>query len=72
MAMVLNFACKSNEDARVLQEKVHRGLRGSIGYRHDEVILCELEDNKFSVIVGENNSSDLAIDVSVEDFHSLF
>lgn len=63
MAFVLNIKCTSNEEMLKLREKVHLGLRGSPAYRNSEIMVCDLQDDAFTLIVGNNNDNDVEYDV---------
>lgn len=64
MAFVLNVKCTSNEEMIKLREIVHLSLVGSPAYINSEIAVCDLQDDAFTLIVGNNNDHDVEYDVN--------
>ena len=63
MAVVFNIKCKSVEDMTALREKMHLGLVGSPAYVNSEIIISDLQDDAFTLIVGNGNEHDVEYDM---------
>lgn len=63
MAVVFNIKCKSEEETIELRSKIHLGLKGSPAYKYSELAVCDLQDDAFTLIVGNNNDHDIEFDL---------
>ena len=63
MSVSINIKCTSPEEMFKLREKFHLGLVGSPGYINNEIAICDLQDDAFTLIVGNCNGEDVDYDV---------
>lgn len=63
MSVSINFKCTSPEEMQALRDKMHRGLVGSPAYISNEIALCDLQDDAFTIIIGNNNDNNVDFDV---------
>lgn len=63
MAVVINIKCKSTNEMKELREKIHLGLVGSPAYINSEIAVCDLQDDAFTLIVGNSNDNDIEYDL---------
>lgn len=67
--MSIQITFKHNDHAAMMQQqtKMHNALVGSPAYINSEIILCENPNDptEFSLIVGENNDSNIQMDIDL-------
>lgn len=67
--MSIQITFKHNDHAAMMQQqtKMHNALVGSPAYINSEIILCENPNDptEFSLIVGENNDSNVQMDIDL-------
>lgn len=55
MSVAINIKCESEEKMYELREKIHEALVGSPAYINSEIAICDLQDDAFTLIVGNYN-----------------
>lgn len=63
MSVAINIKCTSPEEMVKLREKMHLGLQGSPAYINSEIAICDLQDDAFTMIVGNCNTNNVDFDV---------
>lgn len=63
MSVIINIKCSSVKEMEELREKFHNGLKGSPAYINNEIAICDLQDDAFTLIVGNNNDNDIDLDI---------
>lgn len=67
--MSIQITFKHNDHAAMMQQqtKMHNALVGSPAYINSEIILCENPNDptEFSLIVGENNDSNVQMNIDL-------
>lgn len=61
--VAFNIKCSSNEEMYELRERIYLALAGSPGYINNEIVLADLQDDAFTIIVGQNNANDIEYDL---------
>lgn len=67
MAVIFNIKCKSEEEMHELRQKVRVGLSGSPGFVDNEIFIADLQDDAFSLLVGQDNDHNIEFDVHSSD-----
>ena len=63
MSVAINIKCTSPEEMTELRDKMHCGLVGSQAYVNSEIAICDLQDDAFTIIIGNSNDNDVDFDV---------
>lgn len=63
MSVIIDIKCISPEEIVELREKIHRGLVGGPAYINSKIAICDLQDDAFTIIIGNNNANDVDFDV---------
>lgn len=63
MSVSINIKCSSVKEMEELREKFHNGLKGSPAYINSEIAICDLQDDAFTIIIGNCNDHDIDMDV---------
>ena len=63
MSVAINIKCNSPEEMYELREKFHLGLVGSPAYINSEIVISDLQDDAFTLIVGNGNDYDVDYDI---------
>lgn len=67
MAVIFNIKCKSEDEMQSLKEKINKGLSNTSGYYTREIFIYPLQEDAFSLVVGEYSDCDLELDVHSSD-----
>lgn len=63
MAVIFNIKCTSKEKMSELRDTICKSLMGSPAFIKSEIAVCDLQDDAFTLIVGNNNVNDIEYDV---------
>ena len=66
MSVAINIKCESVEKMHELREKMHLGLKGSPAYINSEIAICDLQDDAFTLIVGNYNEEHEKVNVEYD------
>ena len=60
----INIKCKSSEEMHELRDKFCLALMGSPAFIDSEIAVCDLQDDAFTLIVGNSNDNNIDLDVN--------
>ena len=69
MSVAFNIKCKSTEEMHELRDKICLSLVGSPAFINSEIAVCDLQDDAFTLIVGNYNKDNEERNVEY-DIHS--
>lgn len=60
----INIKCSSPEEMHELRDKFCLSLMGSPAFIDNEIAVCDLQDDAFTLIVGNSNDNNIDLDVN--------
>ena len=60
----INIKCKSPEEMHELRDKFYLALMGSPAFIDNEIAICDLQDDAFTLIIGNSNDNNIDLDVN--------
>lgn len=61
--ITINIKCNSVEEMKDLRGRMHEALVGSTAYKESEIAICDLQDDAFTLIVGNSNENNVEYDL---------